>query len=505
MTRWRIDRSPRRGGTPSVNLRRLLPDATFVGRPGWEAAGCSTDADQVEPGQWYVAVRGDEFDGHASVGHALRRGASGVVVDRPCPEAGDRQIVVADTRAAHARLCHALAGDPAARLRTVGVAGASGTEAAASFLLAIGRAAGEVVGLAGRNRWSDGASGWDSAPDRDGPDVLAHRLAAMVDAGCEGAVIEAADAALARHELAGLPLDAAVAADLGARGGSASGAAEARRRAVARLFRGVVAGGSTVIDADDPFADPLGAVNLDARRVTFGQRHKADVRGVVDRVDPTGTTFRLLGFDREATVRLRVAGPEHVAAALAASAVAWARGVAVADVAAGLESVDALPGRLEPVEAARDRGRDVRVDEARTGPELARALAALRATVAGRIICVCGAEGHGDRAGRSGLARAAEAGSDRLILTSDNPRGEDPDQILDDLLSGLRRPARARVEPDRRRAIALALGEAGEPGDVVLIAGKGRDAHQVYSDRVVPFDDREVAARMLGNDRAISA
>ena len=139
---------------------------------------------------------------------------------------------------------------------------------------------------------------------------------------------------------------------------------------------------------------------------------------------------------------------------------------------------------------------EVRVDAASRSEELTQALAEARPIAAGKVICVVGAEGHGERDERRRLADAVETGADLVIFTSDNPRGEAPGRIIDDLLSGTRWPRRARVEPDRRRAIELALAMA-EQGDVVLIAGKGRNAFQILADRVVPFDDRAVAARWI--------
>ena len=204
-------------------------------------------------------------------------------------------------------------------------------------------------------------------------------------------------------------------------------------------------------------------------------------------MDASGTQLRLRGFDREASLTLLPVGRAAVGHALAAAALAWSRGISVASVVAGLEAVAAIPGRLEPA------AEGVFIDRARTAPELAEALATLRELGGGRVHCVVGAEGLRDVQGRAMLAWAAERGSDRLVLTTDNPRTEDPDAILDDLLAGLRHPGRARVEPDRRRAIASTIALAA-PGDLVLIAGKGRQAFQIFEDRAIPFDDGLVAA-----------
>jgi UDP-N-acetylmuramoyl-L-alanyl-D-glutamate--2,6-diaminopimelate ligase len=497
MTRWFLDRSPHRG-IPSVSLRRLLPDARFVGCQDWEVSGCTADTRKLNPGQLFVAVRGERVDGHAFVGRALEEGAAGVVVERPCPEAGRLQVIVLDSRSAHARISHALAGDPANRLRVAGVTGLRGKSATALFLRSILQANGNSVGSIGRSSWSDGASERPLGPESPGPEGFASMLSAMADRRSDSAVLELDDRTLDRREVDGIAFESAVVTGLGGPGPGVQGPDRdpliARRRSFARLARLVAPGGSVVINADEPDADVLGAVNLGARRVTFGRDRPAHVMATLDRLGASGPEFRLRGFDREVSVTLRLAGEEHVGHALAASAVAWSRGIDVRTVVDGLEAVTRLPGRLEPVREGQDF--EVRVDRARTPTDLARALATLRSMGAGRLICVVGSEGGGDRLRRVAMGRVAEQNADRVVLTTDNPRSEDPDQILDDLLTGFRHPGRVLVEPDRRSAIAFALADAG-PGDAVLIAGKGHHTYQILADRVLPFDDAEVAARWL--------
>ena len=506
MARWFVDRRPQQG-IPSVSLRRLLPEARFVGCEDLEVSGCTADSRRLDPGQVFVAVRGVRHDGHSFVAQAMERGAAAVVVERPVAEAGRLQAVVPDSRAAHARLCQALAGDPSEMLLTLGVAGTTGATAAAIYLRAILEAAGGRFGLIGRLGWSDGRAthpvGAGVGADGPGAEGLAAMLAAMVDRGCAGAVIELGYEALARRRVEGVAFDMAVVTDVGNGPGLSAEEARARRNAMARVFRRLAPGGASValVNADDPQAELLGAASLDARRVAFGLEDgpaagPLDVSARVDRLDRGGARFRLRGFDREANVSLRLPGRSSVSHALAASAVAWARGVDVDAVVAGLESVAAVPGRFESVDEG--QGFDVRVDAARNGAELHEALASLRSIAPGKIHCVVGAEGHADnaRAARLGLAAAAEAGADRIVLTTDNPRTEPPDRILDDLLAGFRRPGRVRVEPDRRLAIEAALTDA-LPGDGVLIAGKGRQTFQILADRAVPFDDATTARDCL--------
>ncbi len=498
MARWFVDRSAQRG-IPSVSLRRLLPEAQFVGCRDLEVTGCSADSRHIHPGQVFVAIRDDHRDGHDHIPAALGRGASAVIADRPSPEAGPLQVIVSDPRLALAHLSHALAGAPGRSLETLGIAGATGKTAASLFTRAILEAAGCRTGLVGPFSWSDGIEQHACGATPVEAQGLAEMLAEMVNRGCDSAVIEADEAALDRRGIAGLGLAAAAVTTLE---GGATGSGLARRRSLAgRLARGVVAGGAVVVNADDREADLIGAVNLQARRVTFGMRAEADVSATVERLDSTGTRLRLRGFDREVTVGLRPVGSRVVPSALAAAALAWSLELPLEAVVEGLESVDAIPGRLEGVPGARAHDLDVWVDRARTSHELAAALAGARELATGRVFCVLGAEGLRDRAGRASLARAAELGADHLTLTTDNPRTEAPDQILDELLAGLVRPGRVLIELDRRLAIESTLALT-EPGDALLIAGKGRATFQIFADRALPFDDRTVASTTLARLQA---
>jgi UDP-N-acetylmuramoyl-L-alanyl-D-glutamate--2,6-diaminopimelate ligase len=495
MARWFVDRQAHRG-IPSVSLRRLLPEARFLGCEDFEVSGCTADSRRLDPGQVFVAVRGDRHDGHAFITQAMERGAAGVVVERPVPEAGRLQIVVPDSRSALARLCQALAGDPSEQLLTLGVTGACGRTVTALFLRAIFEAAGGRYGLVSRLGWSDGASERPAGAGLTRAEGLAGMLAEMVDRGCAGAVLECDPQALRRRRVEGVNFDAAVVTDVSADPAETTGVIVARRAAMARLFRQLAPGGTAVVNADDPQAELLGAVNLDARRVAFGFHAPADVTARVERLDRQGSRLLLHGFGREAVVSLRLPGKSNASHALAAAAVAWSRGVDIDAVVDGLESVTSVPGRLDSIDEG--QGFEVRVDQARDAAELREALVCLRSIVPGRVHCVFGAEGLREDAvaGRLALAAAAEVAADRLTVTTDNPRSEDPNRIIDDLLAGTLHPGRVRVEPDRRLAIEAALADA-LPGDAVLIAGKGRQTFQILTDRAVPFDDASVARTWL--------
>jgi UDP-N-acetylmuramoyl-L-alanyl-D-glutamate--2,6-diaminopimelate ligase len=323
----------------------------------------------------------------------------------------------------------------------------------------------------------------------------------MVDQNCAAGVIEVAGEALQARCFEGVSFQAAVVTDIGVPYGLPTEIAFQNRRAKAKLMHKIAPGGAAVVNADDPHAEILGGVNLDARRVSYGIDHptQVDISARIGRIDANGSRFVLHGFDRSATVSLRLIGPRQVSHALAAAALCWALEIDLDAVIAGLENVANIAGHLEAVEEGQPF--EVRIDAAQTASPLAQALSALRAVSAGRVHCVLSAEGNQDRQSRHGLAEAAEIGADRVILTLGNPRSEPPNQILDDLLGGFRRPGKVRVEVDRKRAIEAALTDA-RPGDAVLIAGKGRNSYQIFGDRVVPFDDFSVARAWLREQKA---
>ncbi len=527
MARWFVDRLPQQG-IPSVSLRKLLPEARFVGCADWEVSGCSDDHRRLDPGQVFVAVRGARpgYDGHGFVLEALDRGAAGVVVEHPCAGAGRLQVVVPDAMAAHARICQALAGDPSQQLVTVGVTGSFGRTITALMIRSIFEAAGQRTGLLGALGFTNGTTaralgvGLDPRISTGRPSLgggrsaacgssrafipgaagLAALMSEMVEGGCKAGVLEVSAESMSHRSFEGIGFHAAVVTDVGAPRGYPADVVLQRRRAKARLIRSVVPEGVVVINADDPNAEILGGVNLDARRVAFAMEPMArpdrdvDVSARLIQVDGSGTRMVLQGFDREALLQLPLVGPRAAACALAAAALARALEIDRAAVIDGLEAVRSVAGHLEAVVEGQDF--DVRVDASASSAALEEALAAVRAVGAGQVHCVLSAEGCSDRTERRRLAEAAEAGADRVVLTISNPRTEDPNQILDDVLAGFRRPGKVRVEPDRRRAIEAALADA-RTGDAVLIAGKGRHTFQILADRVIPFDDALIAREWL--------
>ncbi len=495
MKRWFVDRSAG-VGIPSISLRRLLPEARFLGCEDLEVSGCSADSRRLDPGQVFVALRGERHDGHDFIARALERGAAGVVVERQRPEAGRPQVVVPDTRRALTQIGFALAGDPCQQLEVIGITGTSGKTTTALFLRSIYEAAGIRVGLIGPEGWSDGIDSFHAGPAAPHAVALAEMLGAMVDRRCRAAIVEIPDSCLKDRQAEGMRFSAAAVTSVPLQRREDSEATRLRRARFARLCRSVTAGGAVVVNGDDLQSALLGAVNVEAESIRVGLDHPPDLdlSARIERIDALGSRFRLEGADLEATVELRLIGFSAIRQALTAVALARAGGIGLEAIVEGLQAVETVPGRLERVDVG--QAFDVRVDRARTEPELREAFSALNDSGAKRVLCVLGAEGDDNRSARRALGRAAEEGADLVILTTDSPRAEDPNQILDDLSSGFSRPGRVRCLPDRRQAIETALGLAG-PGDAVLISGRGRQKYQIFADTACPFDDTDTARQWL--------
>ena len=248
-----------------------------------------------------------------------------------------------------------------------------------------------------------------------------------------------------------------------------------------------------MINADDPAA--AGFLHLlEGPVLTVAVRRAAEITGQLIERFPSEQTFLLRAGSETMPVRTRMIGDHHVYNCLVAAAVGLAYGIDLTTVVRGLQSIEHVPGRLERIECGQPFG--VFVDFAHTPDALEGSLRALRDVTSGRLICVFGAGGDRDRTKRPLMGRAVEEHADRAIVTSDNPRTEDPEQIIREVVSGFRSPIEVEVIADRAEAIRAALAEAA-PGDCVLIAGKGHEDYQIIGHRRLPFDDREVACQWL--------
>ena len=462
-----------------MRLSRLLGDVEVRSVRGdperTEIVAVAHNADDAVPGALFCCVPGARADGHDFAPQALARGAVALLVQRHL-DFDVPQVLVDDVRAAMARVAAALFDHPSRRMAVVGVTGTNGKTTTTHFLRSVLEADGRRAAVIGT------LSGVRTTPAS--PELQGH-LAELAGEGFEAVAMEVSSHALAQHRVDAIRFAVAVFTNLSQDHLDFHGTMDDYFEAKASLFDAERAGVG-VINADDPWGRRL------LERAALPTRPFSLAEAVDLRLERTGSSFRWEGEP----VRLRLAGEVNVANALAAAAAARELGVGPPAVAAGLSNLASVTGRNEPVE--RGQPFTVLVDYAHTPDALERALAGARAIAGGgRVLVVFGCGGDRDRAKRPVMGEVATRLADVAVLTSDNPRNEDPAAIIDQIRAGVRRTEALVVEPDRRAAIAHALGRAG-PGDVVVLAGKGHESTQVIGSRTLPFDDRAVAAELLG-------
>jgi UDP-N-acetylmuramoyl-L-alanyl-D-glutamate--2,6-diaminopimelate ligase len=453
--------------------------------------GITADSRSAQPGMLYVAVRGSQADGHRFVADAIRRGAVAVAVEQPSA-AGVAELVVRDGRRAAAALGRFWFGDPARRLTLIGITGTNGkttTTALVRHLLNGAGTAGSVGTLGafdGLGRAVESTAGSLTTP---GPIDLQATLAQLVARGVTHVAMETSSHSLDQGRLDGLGFAAGVFTNLTRDHLDYHGTMEGYLAAKLRLNGLLNLDGVQVVNADDPAWRSLPGGR---RRITFGLSGAADLRAEELQLGNTASTFRLLAPAGSAVVRLPLLGGFNIANALAAAATGLGLGLALPEVAERLCTAPQVPGRMERIA---ERPAVILRDYAHTPDALERALEALRPLTLGRLIVVFGCGGDRDRGKRPVMGRIAATRSDYAIVTSDNPRTEDPELIVDEVEQGMGNVPHER-HADRRAAIHAAL-RAARQGDTVLLAGKGHETYQVIGTEQVPFDERDIV-RGLG-------
>ena len=476
-----------------VSLRRLLPEAHFVGVDDVAVTGCACDSRQVREGELFVALVGRQCDGHEFIGEAVERGCAAVLSERSTPESGLPWCVVPNARDAYARLCQTLAGNPSRQLKLIGVTGTNGKTTASCLIAGVLSEAGHRVGVMGTLGCLDGRIVEPIAHTTPPPDRLATLLARMVRNECTHAVMEVSSHALDQSRVAGTQFDAACVTNVTCDHLDYHANVHQYRLSKRRLFDHLADEGFAVLNGDD--GGSAGFLRkLDGPVLTVAIEAAAEITAIAVEQCMSEQTFLLLAGSETAPVRTRMIGVHHIYNCLTAAAVGLAYGIELTTVVRGLESVGHVPGRLERIECGQPFG--VFVDFAHTSDALDGVLKTLRSVTTGRLICVFGAGGQRDRQKRPLMGRAVERSADVAILTNDNPRHEDPQRIFHDVLAGFCTPEVVETIPDRVLAIHRAL-DVARPGDCVLIAGKGHETYQIVGDRHVPLDDREVAREWL--------
>lgn len=466
-----------------------------------EISGLEYDSRRVKPGTLFVAMRGETSDGNRFIDQAIAAGAVAVVSDSDREPPGVAWARVPHGRRALATLSANFYGHPAKKLGITGITGTNGKSTTAFLIEAILRAAGRSGALVGTIEYHVGGKVLP-APHTTPESLDLQRLfCETVTTGGTELVMEVSSHALAQGRTHGISFDVAVFTNLTRDHLDYHRSMEEYFAAKKILFAG---SGSppprvAVLNADDEYGIQLAEFGhrQGSDVFTYGWS-KADFQATKVEITPRRTRFQLNTPEASVAISSRLIGRVNVYNILAASCAAVARGCSLDSVAAGVASMRAVPGRFEGVDCGQPF--TVVVDYAHTDDALRNLTSLAREFVkqnSGRVITVFGCGGDRDRAKRPLMGEAAGKASDFVVLTSDNPRSEDPLAIINDAVVGLQRSgARYKTEPDRRAAIALAISEA-RSGDIVLIAGKGHEKVQIYRARTIPFDDREVAADVL--------
>jgi UDP-N-acetylmuramoyl-L-alanyl-D-glutamate--2,6-diaminopimelate ligase len=509
-------------GLPLGAVARRLREAgvllTLSGSQDLTVEGVSQDSRKVAPGDLFLAWKGSEHDGHSFLPQAAEAGAVAAVVERLVPEVSVPQLQVRDGRLGAALAADAVFGSPWTGLFTAGITGTNGkttTGVLARHLLQQ-KGPARALGTLGLVEESGAVRPGTEGLTTPGPVEISAWLRAMADDGVRNAVLEVSSHALDQRRVDGVGLDAAVFTNLGRDHLDYHPDLESYRLAKARMLDLLKPSGWGVVNRDEPAWN--GLPFPDGRTLSFGiagepvagggpeppgQGRPAREHGAGEGAGPSlvarevalhasGSRFRLEVGGEEGEIHLPLLGRFNVENALAAAGVAWVAGLGLEEVARGLSSAPQVPGRLERVV---DAPFPVVIDFAHTPDALETVLTTLRPLVVGRLLVLFGAGGDRDRGKRPRMGAVVDRLADLAFVTSDNPRTEDPEAIVDDILRGMGNASFRRI-PDRREAMAAALREA-RPGDLVLLAGKGHESHQTVGRERRPFVERAIVMELL--------
>jgi UDP-N-acetylmuramoyl-L-alanyl-D-glutamate--2,6-diaminopimelate ligase len=498
--------------------RTLAPDAGAradeAGRASAAVTGIAHDSRGVSSGAVFVAIRGQRADGATFARDAVDRGAVAVVAETPAPEGVPVPwLRTADARLALAELAAIFNRRPSEELTVAAVTGTNGKTTTTYLLAAVFDAAGMPCGRLGTVTFRVGpARGDERDAARTTPEAseIQRLLREMVDRGCRACAMEVSSHALVLHRVANMRFACAIFTNLTRDHLDFHGDMAQYFAAKRRLFEMLPAGAPAIVNVDDPrgleLASSLPAVT------TYGIDRPADVRASAIQSSLEGLAFEATTPRGTLSIRSPLVGRPNVYNILGVTAAAISLDLPTAAIEQGIARLECVPGRFQLVSASTDDVRVV-VDYAHTDDALKNLLETARPLAQGRLVTVFGCGGDRDRTKRPLMGAVAGRLSDYVVLTSDNPRSEDPARIIEEITRGLSPVAEpgAPVRPgtefttqiDRRKAIDLAIKTA-RPGDLVIIAGKGHEKYQVIGDRTLPFDDVDIARAALGQRRAAS-
>ena len=456
-----------------------------------------TDSRLVNNGDIFIAIEGTAYNGHDFIGQALAGGAKYIVYrkhlsqttsDTPC-----KFITVKDTSDALATLAQAARGDPAMQLTNLAVTGTNGKTTVAFLVRSCIQQAGHKCGLIGTVVY-DTCSQNSYQAALTTPDCLdiAEKQGEMVKNGAKFMVIEASSHSLSQNRLAQIGFKAAAFTNLTGDHLDYHKTKGDYLAAKTRLFSSLVPDSTAVLNGQSPEAEQI-ATETRAKLLWYGVEQKGDLTAHIESMDINGTTFVMEYAGETQKARTALPGLYNVSNCLAATGLCLAVGLNLGNIAAGLAALQVTPGRLERIDGG---DFSVIIDYAHTDDALKNVLATLKPLCKGKLRVVFGCGGDRDKTKRPRMAKVAEELADYVIVTSDNPRTENPDEIIRDIVTGFENTDTKVIEPDRKRAIELAI-EAAEKNDIILIAGKGHEDYQIIGKQKFHFSDKEIVQQCL--------
>jgi UDP-N-acetylmuramoyl-L-alanyl-D-glutamate--2,6-diaminopimelate ligase len=482
-----------------AELLEALPRSELRGDADIDIGSIEYDSRRVGGGEMFVCLEGLARNGHDFAAAAVAKGAVALTVTHPIPEVSrTTQVVVPDTREAMARFAAAFFSHPARSLKVVGVTGTNGKTTVTHLVQAVAETAGHMVDVMGTLGTRVGGSYRSTGFTTPESPEVQRLLRESADRGAAWVAMEVSSHALAQKRTFATDFAIVVFTNLTQDHLDYHGDMETYFEAKARLFeregRGSESDATAIVNLEDPAGKRL-ASRAEGKVVTYGLGTGVDYRARRLRTETGGTRYELVTPRGKAEVKLALLGRFNVLNALAAQAAAMELGVPLDEAVTGVESVTRIPGRMELM--AGTQPFLVVIDFAHTPDALARALQEARGFTSGALTVVFGCGGDRDRDKRPRMGEVAGQLADRVVVTSDNPRGEDPNAIIEEILEGIPPgTGPALQEADRALAIRLAL-ERAEVGDTVLVAGKGHETYQQVGDETLPFDDRRVTAEIL--------
>ena len=483
-------------------LVKQFPVLRVEGSLDREIAGIVYDSRRVTPGMVFVAIPGAHVDGHDFINTAIDRGAAAIICERngfSSPRA--TKIKVADVRETLARAAACYYQHPSTRLQVIGVTGTNGKTTVAFMIKEVLETAGIKTGLLGTVRYEIGDRIIPAA--RTTPESLEvqQMMAQMVLSGCKACVMEVSSHALEQKRTAGIEFDVAIFTNLTQDHLDYHGSMENYLAAKQKLFTKTANGskrGSVVINIDDASGVRLVKETDVEVKLTYGIRNAANLRATNVRLGADASSFTVEGVEKGFTCKLPLIGRHNIYNALAATGASLALGIDIKKIQSALSRMTPVSGRLENVSSGQKFS--VFVDYAHTDDALHNVLTTLREVTKGRLLLLFGCGGNRDTGKRPKMGRVAAEFADYTIITSDNPRNEQPEGIAAQIEEGFRSVKQRDycVELDRKRAINEIISLA-RPGDTVLLAGKGHETYQEFESTVVPFDDRVHAREALDN------